>query len=297
MARAFGNALEEIRTAWARIDRDVAAERADAATREPAGGEGPGPGAIQTLGYDRRPAIVYCVGAALLLGMETFGYAPTWRALVRAVADSREDGGLELALRFSPWSELYEFAWWTGVRAIGFFLLPLLVIKLSGARVRDQGVSMVGLRRHLPIYLWLYLAVLPLVIGVSFREDFASYYPFYQQASRSWFDLLAWELMYAFQFFCLEFFFRGWWLTFPRAALGSQAIFPMVVPYAMIHLGKPLPEALSSIVAGIVLGTLAMRTRSIWGGVFLHVAVAWTMDAAALARGPGLPTAWWPVSP
>jgi membrane protease YdiL (CAAX protease family) len=52
----------------------------------------------------------------------------------------------------------------------------------------------------------------------------------------------------------------------------------------MIHFGKPLPECLGSIIAGLVLGVLAMDTRSIWGGVTIHVAVAWGMDFAALSQ-------------
>ena len=35
-------------------------------------------------------------------------------------------------------------------------------------------------------------------------------------------------------------------------------------------------------IAGIVLGTLALRTRSIWLGVFIHVSVALSMDVAAI---------------
>ena len=35
----------------------------------------------------------------------------------------------------------------------------------------------------------------------------------------------------------------------------------MIVPYCMIHYGKPLPETLGAIGAGLILGTLAMRTQ------------------------------------
>ena len=59
----------------------------------------------------------------------------------------------------------------------------------------------------------------------------------------------------------------------------------MIIPYCMIHYGKPLPETLGAIGAGILLGTIAMRTRSIWGGVIIHVAVAVTMDVLALRDG------------
>ena len=84
----------------------------------------------------------------------------------------------------------------------------------------------------------------------------------------------------------LEFFFRGFILNGLRRALGANAIFVMIVPYCMIHYGKPLPETLGAIGAGLILGTLAMRTKSIWGGVLIHIGVATTMDVLALRGCP-----------
>jgi hypothetical protein len=43
-----------------------------------------------------------------------------------------------------------------------------------------------------------------------------------------------------------------------------------------------MPEALAAIVGGIALGTLSLKTRSIWWGAALHIAVAATMDLLAL---------------
>ena len=54
------------------------------------------------------------------------------------------------------------------------------------------------------------------------------------------------------------------------------------VPYCMIHYGKPMPETFSAIGAGIVLGLMSLKTRSIWLGAVLHVAVALSMDLLAL---------------
>jgi membrane protease YdiL (CAAX protease family) len=87
----------------------------------------------------------------------------------------------------------------------------------------------------------------------------------------------------------LEFFFRGFLLFALARYLGPLAIFVMIVPYAMIHFGKPLAECLGSILAGIALGTVALRTASIYGGVAVHCAVAWSMDLFALAATDRLP--------
>ena len=62
--------------------------------------------------------------------------------------------------------------------------------------------------------------------------------------------------------------------------LGSRAILPMVVVYAFIHFQKPIGEALSSIVGGLVLGVVSYRTKSIYGGIIVHLGVAFLMEIA-----------------
>jgi NaMN:DMB phosphoribosyltransferase len=61
----------------------------------------------------------------------------------------------------------------------------------------------------------------------------------------------------------------------------------------MIHYGKPYLEANGAIVAGIVLGSLAMRTRSIYAGFLVHITVALGMDVLALWHRHALPTHLW----
>jgi membrane protease YdiL (CAAX protease family) len=169
------------------------------------------------------------------------------------------------------------------------------VLLLPGEHLADYGLRLRGVGRHLWIYVVLYLAVLPLIVLVSFKDDFQNYYPFLKHAGRdawSWRVLLVWELLYAGQFLALEFFFRGFLLQSLRRQLGVYAIFAAVVPYCMIHYGKPFLEANAAIVAGIVLGTLALRTRSIWCGFLVHVSVAISMDLTALIQKGDLPRAW-----
>jgi membrane protease YdiL (CAAX protease family) len=50
----------------------------------------------------------------------------------------------------------------------------------------------------------------------------------------------------------------------------------------MLHYHKPAAEAFAAIVAGLVLGEVAYRTRSIAGGVIVHIGVAATMEVLAL---------------
>jgi membrane protease YdiL (CAAX protease family) len=220
--------------------------------------------------WDYRPLVVFLTVAVSLTLQEYFGD----RGFFRDFAILPE------SIRRGPDWELWSFAWWSGWRVFGFLILPAAVVLcMPGERLRDYGWSVRGFTRHIGLYLGLYLAVLPLVVYMSTTKDFQRIYPFYKLANRSAFDFWAWEAMYAAQFLSLEFFFRGFMLHGTKRSLGVHAIWVMVIPYCMIHYGKTFAETKGAIVAGLVLGTIALRTKSIWGGVFVHVAVALTMDA------------------
>lgn len=237
-------------------------------------------------GYDTRPWIALALGAVFLTLMEYFGSSAVYTDLLYEL-------GVEDNEKFH---RLSGYAWWAGFRVLGYFIFPALVVKgIFRAKLRDYGLRTQGFVEHAWVYMFFFSVVLCGVIGVSFWSEFSEYYPFYKLATRSWFDFIAWELLYAAQFFSLEFFFRGFWLNACKPTMGSQAIFAMVVPYCMIHYGKPWLEALAAIVAGIVLGTLAMKTRSIWSGFLIHVSVAVSMDVAAILQTSDLPNTFWPM--
>lgn len=171
---------------------------------------------------------------------------------------------------------------WTLGCAFLYMVIPLFVHRVVLRRpLRELGLSFDGFVRHLWIYGLLFLPVLASVVVVSYSPTFQHTYPFYRNPS-SWKHLLAWELFYGLQFFTLEVFFRGFMLSELKYRLGWRSVLFMVVPYCMIHFTKPWPEALGSILAGTVLGFLALRTGSIFGGVLIHVAVAWSMDLTSL---------------
>lgn len=231
--------------------------------------------------YDYRPLVVLVVVSVSLTLQEYYGDRNVFMRLFPELSQG-------------DYGQLRGFVWWSGWRFAGYVLFPILAIwAMPGERVRDYFVSLKGFFRHLPIYVGLFLIVLPTVIIAAGHESFYTTYPFYKWSNRSAFDLWSWQALYALQFVSLEFFFRGFMLRALAPRLGSAAIFVMVVPYCMIHFGKPMMETLGAIIAGVALGTLALRTRSIWGGVLIHVAVAVTMDLLALERCPpadaGLP--------
>ena len=198
-------------------------------------------------------------------------------------------------IQSSGYGSLIAELWWGFWHLIGYVLIPWLYIHFSLKQsISNFGLGFGELSKHWKWYLVLVTPILFFVILAGFREDFTNHYPFYRLANRSWFDLLAWELIYLSQFIFLEFFFRGFMLQSLKPAFGVNAIFVMCIPYLMIHFSKPWLEASGAILFGLFLGILAMRSRSIWGGFAVHAGVAASMDIVALLQTSGLPTKWLP---
>jgi uncharacterized protein len=198
-------------------------------------------------------------------------------------------------LNQSHFAVLARYAWWSLWHAICFVAIPYIAIKFFlRQRMVDYGWRWNETHQHWFGYAYLLCPILVFVVIVSHRADFVHHYPFYDEAGRSWLDFLLWEALYLLQFACLEFFFRGYIVQSLRPHFGAAAIWIMIVPYLMIHFGKPWLEATGAIFFGLFLGILALRSRSIWGGFFVHAGVAVSMDIASLIQQSQIPSRWLP---
>jgi membrane protease YdiL (CAAX protease family) len=179
---------------------------------------------------------------------------------------------------------LYPHLWWALWTITLFFIVPALLVRLVFRhRLRDYGLNLAIKGQHWWLYSALFAAVFPVVLLAAARPDFQNIYPFYRGAFRATGGaILAWETAYLTQFFALEFFFRGFLVLGLARGIGRASIFVAMVPYCMLHYHKPPAEAFAAIIAGLVLGEVAYRTRSIAGGVIVHISVAATMELLAL---------------
>jgi membrane protease YdiL (CAAX protease family) len=250
--------------------------------------------------HDMRPWAMFALVALILTAQEYYGGSRFFNAYLRPwlidIETERRRARLPLWIDVRRYGELYGYGWWALSRVVGYTIVPFAAWKLLFPKdsLLDMGLRTKGLLKHAWIYGLCLLVVVPCVVVAARSPDFSSYYPFYKSCSRSWFDLVCWEAMYIAQFFALELFFRGLMLAPLRRTFGSGAVFAMCVPYVMIHYGKPYLESSVAFLAGVALGSLAMRTRSIYSGFFVHVTVALLMDGLALYGGSGLPSDWWP---
>jgi hypothetical protein len=132
-------------------------------------------------------------------------------------------------------------------------------------------------------YLLMLLIMLPLIAAASTQQDFLFVYPKLNAITQldeklSWWHKLVFELSYSSDFFSIELFFRGFLVLAFVKWTGKDAILPMACFYCTIHFGKPLGECISSYFGGILLGIIVYNTRSIYGGLIVHLGIAWLME-------------------
>lgn len=237
-------------------------------------------------GHSGRKVFLICITVALSLTMIKYLGEPKF------FASFLENLGLEsLASAFTdsmsihPNAELLRLTHWVGIILLFYFAVPFALIRLVfRERLTDYGMSFKGAFRDYYLYLIMLVVMVPLVVFFSTTSSFQAKYPFYELGPGEplFPNFWTWELLYFLQFLALEFFFRGFMVHGMKQRFGFYSVLVMTIPYCMIHFGKPLPETIAAIVAGIVLGTLSLKSRSIWLGVAIHYSVGLTMDLCAL---------------
>ena len=190
-------------------------------------------------------------------------------------------------------AQVQYWAYRVSVNLISFFtiLLPLYIFfrfyekndtHLYGLRARNFDTRP---------YFQMILIMFPILVAASFHGSFLRAYPLYKSTMAhtylgvpEWITILGYELAYGLDFITVEFLFRGFMVIGMMNVLGRNSILPMAATYCFLHFGKPPGEAISSVIGGYILGVVAYETKSVWGGVIVHLGIAWTMELIAFAQ-------------
>ncbi len=235
-----------------------------------------------------RPFIILIVVSCSLIIIEYIGKSPGHYLLQKLAIQAGWDqlaGFLKYTMNESPNRQLYQLMYWASIIFFSYFVIPVVVIRFGfREKLRDYGLQWGSFFKDAWIYLLMLGIMFPLVYFASTTTSFQARYPFYtpDTAEPLWPNFWLWQMTYLIQFFSLEFFFRGFMVHGLKKFTGFYSILIMTVPYCMIHFGKPMGETFAAIFAGIALGTMSLKSRSIALGVVLHYSVAITMDMAAL---------------
>ena len=185
-------------------------------------------------------------------------------------------------------------AYWNHVL---YWPLKLLIIgsilylfwKSGGTEDRFYGATLKGFQPR--PYLIMLLIMVPLIAAASTQPDFLITYPklkalsFLPPAQREGWAAWLFELGYGSDFVTIELFFRGFLILGLVRWLGKDAILPMACFYCTIHFGKPLGECISSFFGGLILGVVTYHTRTIFGGLMVHLGIAWLMELGGYLGG------------
>lgn len=187
-----------------------------------------------------------------------------------------------LELNFSYTTKVSNF-----LSGLFFIILPLTTYAyLTKDKYNIYGLF--GKFKGIKLYFYLLIGSFICVFIGGFFSDIQSYYPIYLQDNPNYFQqetkvpnlisIILYEIPYAISFISVELFFRGFLIFAFLKYLGKYAILPMAVTYCVLHFGKPITEAISSIFGGIILGVVALKHQNIRGGILIHVGMAWSME-------------------
>lgn len=172
---------------------------------------------------------------------------------------------------------------------IGWALLwllgaPLLTLRLLGLRLDGLSFGLGDVRFGALGVLGFSILFVPFLYLGAASPDLQAVYPWAGAwVGESVLTLILWTFLYGLYYVSFEFFYRGFLLRLLAAPWSlPAAIGVQLIASVLVHLGKPLPEVIAAIPAGLVFALLALRGRSLLYPVLLHLLIGITTDLAAL---------------
>lgn len=174
-------------------------------------------------------------------------------------------------------------------------ILPFLLVFYLIKRTFDkEDTHLYGLRyrgmSYKPFFIML-LLMIPLIALASYQPAFQRTYPQFKfwlhdfaLGLNSFEQTALFEIAYGLDFVSIELLFRGALIIGMAKLLGREAVLPMAAAYVIIHFGKPPGEAISSFFGGYILGVHSLAKKNIFGGIIVHVGIAYSMEIAAILQ-------------
>ncbi len=183
--------------------------------------------------------------------------------------------------------KMYSRIYWMLCDGSLMFILPVLSIKLFlKGKLKDYGIAS-GDKKFGLLTLSLFLFFMIVVIWfVSASKQFAETYPQGGSGVKESIGIfILYELCVFYYMLGWEFFWRGYMLFGLKEKFGVYAIFMQMIPFFILHKGKPELELFSSILGGLILGIQAYRARSFVYCWLLHGLTMFSIDSISILRG------------
>lgn len=150
-----------------------------------------------------------------------------------------------------------------------FGILPILSILIFLRKnPLDFGLRMGKYRVWIP---WVVIFLVIAVPVLYYSSDMSSVQGFYRSHRNFDFFTYAWQM--AIYMLGWEFLFRGFMLCGLKNKFKEGSILIQMVPFVLLHFGKPEIETISTIFTGVLWGYICYRGNSFWPAYIMHMVV------------------------
>jgi membrane protease YdiL (CAAX protease family) len=180
---------------------------------------------------------------------------------------------------------LYEYLFWFIGDFITLFLLSIIIIKfILKEDLRSYGLQFGDYKVGLALSAMFFLVMLPAIWFFSATPDFSDKYPHLLSTRNNWGEFYIYESGMLLYMISWEFIWRGFMLFGLKEKFGYYSVLIQMIPFVILHNGKPAPETFGAIAGGIVLGVLAFRTNSVLYCIITHMGIMFTIDLISTLR-------------
>jgi membrane protease YdiL (CAAX protease family) len=148
---------------------------------------------------------------------------------------------------------------------IYFAVLPILTIIILRRNPLDFGLRLGNFKVWSFYVIASLIVALPILYIASRSSLLTEYYTIRQ------FDVVKYCLETTVFLFSWEFLFRGFLLFGLKEKLKESSILVQMIPFVLLHFGKPEIETISTILTGIYFGYVAYRGNSYWPAFIIHL--------------------------
>jgi hypothetical protein len=180
---------------------------------------------------------------------------------------------------------LIEYLYWFIGDFITYFIISVIIIKFFlKERLKDYGFTWGEHKIGFTVSSIFIIVMLPVIWFFSSTPEFVEKYPHLLSARSNWGEFTIYESGMLIYMFSWEFIWRGFMLFGLKEKFGYYAILIQMIPFVILHNGKPVAETFGAIAGGIALGILAFRTNSFFYGVITHMGVMFSIDFICTLR-------------
>jgi membrane protease YdiL (CAAX protease family) len=184
-----------------------------------------------------------------------------------------------------PDPHLIEYLYWFIGDFFTLFILSALIIKfVLNENLSDYGLKLGDVKAGLWFSLIFIAVMIILTWFVSATPAFAEKYPLLNSSKKSWGIFLIFEAGMLVYMIAWEFIWRGFMLFGLEKKFGYYSVLIQMIPFVILHNGKPFLETFGAIFGGIALGILALRTRSVYYCIITHLGVMYSIDLISALR-------------